>query len=1284
MGISGLLPLLKSISTHVHVSSYRGKKVAVDAYSWLHKAAYCCSQDLYEGVYTEKFVWYCINKIEMLRSHGVEPVIVFDGGPLPMKAEEEVDRRRNREDARDKVEAYILAGNHKAAEECYQRAVGVTPCMAKQLIEALKAVGVSYVVAPYEADAQLAYLAINGHVWAILTEDSDLLTYGCPRVLFKLDRHGMGEEVVLADLALCKCASLEGFSHDMFVAMCVMAGCDFVKSIPGIGIKKAHAHIKKYKSWMKSWKGIRYVGTLVPPTTSSAVNKSYGFSATSACQSIRYAAAATSKPKGKGDADTSTTKPKSMGEVPPDYELRFQQAMWVFRHQRVFCPVRQRIVHLQPLPPGGIGAADVEYPAAVPEGDESEALSFLGPMLDNELAASIAKGIAPNQKRAATDSLEIAKQSNSIFQFLVPKDSLASPFVSPLPGGSTLLAALGRVAFLSPKPTSEQPEPWKPSQSNPFLKKAPHGTVSDAYTPELAGSQNPSKSNLFVKKDPHVIVSCVYTPQQASQAKPASGQANPAKPIPQQPSQARSRPIQNNPFAIHSAHPSRVLTPQNGSRGAGSTWRTHRATEAHAQLYTGDAHKGNRGASSSAQIDFLTQQQQYQQRQRQQDQQHEATMSINLVQDHSSKLVKGHSSKSVGGRTAKQSHEHTTGSHKIAHRQGFHLVFSLKSTQTSETNLTASVPEVEVNERIAARADFEKGRAWEEQEDEARRRGPEKGVTGEEEEVVRCRFEKGVSWQGEVQGQGDLRNKERMQQVDRRSRLVALLGDDEAEEEGVRRRCFQEGVACHDEAQEEGHLGSEGRKKQQVDRRSRLVALLGDEEAGARHGAVLSPPRCSEVYDEGDVDLAYDGPSQESLTQGLEELAGIGTGSDTRKMGVSIAERPSDTDPGKGWWAVNKGEIEVTTDPLDHSYLAQRQEIGLEELVKAGDRELPLGRAGVRSYLEELVGVTDQDPSAGLDSLHSRSSRHKGSLEAMVGVEDQDPSSGLDFLHSRSNRLKSSLGLDSAEPPKRLDHHHRQASLLGPGLGSEAKIQGDTRHHRQASLLDLGLESEAGSREGEQPDGHGNPLGQLTDKIELISQDAPLQWRKIGRRGPAAQDRVLVLSQAPCFVAITVPDEPDFPTPGQPPHAQAAPLLGVGSAGCSKAHDYVQMAKDAFTHVEIPQGRNAARRIPTIGKGSPDKPRRNPQMGKNNSDNPRETPADGHCAVTLGGRGDQQADKRKTLAKVQGGAPEGLAKVQGPPEVGDFASSTRRSCPRPDALYLMPDAQLEHTRVGQD
>ena len=44
---------------------------------------------------------------------------------------------------------------------------------------------IQYIVAPFEADTELAYLSTSGHVDAVLTEDSDLLAYGCKKVPVK-------------------------------------------------------------------------------------------------------------------------------------------------------------------------------------------------------------------------------------------------------------------------------------------------------------------------------------------------------------------------------------------------------------------------------------------------------------------------------------------------------------------------------------------------------------------------------------------------------------------------------------------------------------------------------------------------------------------------------------------------------------------------------------------------------------------------------------------------------------------------------------------------------------------------------------------------------------------------------------------------------------------------------------------------------------------------------------------------------------------------------------------
>ena len=94
MGISGLLPALKSIQRTTHVREHAGKRVAVDAYCWLHRGAYCCSRELVLGIPTDKHIAFCLERLRMLKDHNIKVTLVFDGGRLPSKAGENAERSR--------------------------------------------------------------------------------------------------------------------------------------------------------------------------------------------------------------------------------------------------------------------------------------------------------------------------------------------------------------------------------------------------------------------------------------------------------------------------------------------------------------------------------------------------------------------------------------------------------------------------------------------------------------------------------------------------------------------------------------------------------------------------------------------------------------------------------------------------------------------------------------------------------------------------------------------------------------------------------------------------------------------------------------------------------------------------------------------------------------------------------------------------------------------------------------------------------------------------------------
>ena len=54
MGITGLLPALKSIQVVKHLKDYIGQSVAVDGYVWLHRGVYACATELATGKKTRK------------------------------------------------------------------------------------------------------------------------------------------------------------------------------------------------------------------------------------------------------------------------------------------------------------------------------------------------------------------------------------------------------------------------------------------------------------------------------------------------------------------------------------------------------------------------------------------------------------------------------------------------------------------------------------------------------------------------------------------------------------------------------------------------------------------------------------------------------------------------------------------------------------------------------------------------------------------------------------------------------------------------------------------------------------------------------------------------------------------------------------------------------------------------------------------------------------------------------------------------------------------------------
>ncbi|CAI8594959.1 unnamed protein product [Vicia faba] len=354
MGIKDLLRFMKPYVEPIHIKNYAGKRVGIDAYSWLHKGAYSCSMELCLDSDSEKklrYIEYFMHRVNLLRYYKVTPVVVFDGGNVPCKAATEKERKKKRNAYHDLAMAKLKEGNVNAASELFQRAVNITPLMAHKLIQTLKSENIEFVVAPYEADAQLAYLSNleteKGGIAAVITEDSDLIAFGCPAVIFKMDREGNGERIELEKVfsaESCK-PSFRSFDMKLFTGMCVLAGCDFLPSVPGIGVARAHALVSKYQ---------------------------------------------------KIDRVLSVLKFEKGDQMPEDYAKSFKAALAVFQHARVYDINTKELKHMKPLPENFLESLD-------------ENLDFLGPEIPSTIVKAIAEGNLNPSTKEAFDKSEISR-----------------------------------------------------------------------------------------------------------------------------------------------------------------------------------------------------------------------------------------------------------------------------------------------------------------------------------------------------------------------------------------------------------------------------------------------------------------------------------------------------------------------------------------------------------------------------------------------------------------------------------------------------------------------------------------------------------------------------------------------------------------------------------------------------------------------------------------------------------------------------------------------------------
>ena len=305
MGISNLLKILESIQTSRHLSYYKGKRVAVDGYCWLHKSIYLLSEQIFHNPHSKRYLKYLNKRVDQLLRFNITPIIVFDGDKLQMKKIEEEERQKRRNEVTMESLKLIRKGKEKEAQTKRLEGIDINPQMAYEFIKLLKQKKVEYYVAPYEADVQLAYLDKINYVDCVITEDSDLLALGCKKVLYKLDLDtNIGLEIELKNLKRCSKYDFSEFDSDKFLTFCILSGCDYFK-IKSVGANAAYKIINSSSSYKQCIK-----------TLCDNVNKK-------------------NKESEKLEYDELIEK--------------FEKAFLTFRYQVVYCPIEKKLKYFSDI-----------------------------------------------------------------------------------------------------------------------------------------------------------------------------------------------------------------------------------------------------------------------------------------------------------------------------------------------------------------------------------------------------------------------------------------------------------------------------------------------------------------------------------------------------------------------------------------------------------------------------------------------------------------------------------------------------------------------------------------------------------------------------------------------------------------------------------------------------------------------------------------------------------------------------------------------------------------------
>lgn len=240
------------------LQDFQGRVIAIDAHNVLHQFLAIIRQrdgtplkDA-QGRITSHLSGLLYRTANLVEAK-IRPVYVFDGKPHPLKARTLAQRRERKEQAEKAWKEALAQGDLETAKTKAQQTSRVTDEIIQQSKELLEALGVPYLQAPSEGEAQASYMVKKGDAYVVGSQDFDCLLFGSSllvRNLTSSDRRKLPQKKAYTAvhpemIRLQPGLNALEISQEQLIDIALLIGTDFNEGVRGYGPKKSLQLIKK-------------------------------------------------------------------------------------------------------------------------------------------------------------------------------------------------------------------------------------------------------------------------------------------------------------------------------------------------------------------------------------------------------------------------------------------------------------------------------------------------------------------------------------------------------------------------------------------------------------------------------------------------------------------------------------------------------------------------------------------------------------------------------------------------------------------------------------------------------------------------------------------------------------------------------------------------------------------------------------------------------------------------------------------------------------------------------